>query len=1129
MLKRQEPTLSSSSKNGLLWTLALALAFSAGPFAGTAHAVDPDVRSIRPAVMLLVDSSLSMEYMTSYIPSGPSRGCSSAGACPICLGGATDERNRWTTTLEALTGRFSTFTCTKQADPTTGYRTTGMFVGQYDYRAQVPYHQPNGVQLQDGILDSYIDRVKFGLMTFDGAGGQVPSATPYLGADVSEVAYGNALARMKTEDGMYSYGDVMPYWFPGCATHYMMDNGARNKDTLAGGLVSVGNDAADFRGINGQIQSRLLATRPYGGTPIAGILEDAKYWLLNDPDVADPLHVTGGDPLYQCRPRYLLLLTDGYPDSDKRTGTINCEQVGGSCPYARAEDLADQLCQVSAATGKCAGASRLVDGVFVVGLSVSDPANVARLNLIAQRGGTGTALLATDRATLLTSLAAALDQAATGVTTRTVPAFASSSGSGTQLQFSTGFTVGTATTPWAGVLDRRRYVCNPATLQPELQSLAAADRFGAILETNTNRNLLTVVPTSAANVSAYLVGADAPASLPYTPVVTVPVGTWNPMQAGLALTPFAASNAALTPAYFGLAAANTTRRGQLIDWVHGVGRPNLGDIYHSSPVVVGPLRQDLADESYNLFRQNPLVANRPTVVYVGSNDGVLHAFLAEDFVVPAAHPTYGGRTLTAGMELWGFVPPAVLPLLDSATSAHAPLIDGTPVVKDIFLRRTPGQTADGSIYRTVMVVPLRGVGVYVALDITDPFTPRFLWQFTYTGMGPSYGRPGIAQVLVTMDSGAVEERAVAVLPGGLGSESAARRAAFPGGCASTGINKAPTTTNGQAARTVRRCWPSGVYATATSPIVGRSLNFIDFATGRILRRFDGNTFDAPIAGGVSLFPGEVGTIATSAYVTDQDGVIWRIDMSNPSYNSWTAASFYDLFIGGNADSGQPSFEAPIISTDLSGNPVILQASGDIDALDGTAANRVASVTETTTCSGPTCTWTSTLNWEARLGAGEQVTGPLQLFDGKVYFATFSAANDPTNACALGASRLWGVEYLKNTTVVTQTTPYPAGGIEYPAASGLYVQRLPDVANAIIMGVGVTQRPTCFSGLTETDAYSGGTRYRHASAGGGDFELVAQASAGGGAGAALGTVTTITRTLTPPTALTSIQSWAGSID
>ena len=1100
----------------------------------SAHAEDPDIRSIRPSVMLLVDSSLSMEYRTTFTSPTTSRGCSTPGACPACNNDVSDERNRWTTTLEALTGTFSDFKCARQADAA-GYRTTAMFSGQYDFRAHLPYHQPTGTaQLQDGILDSYIDRVKFGLMTFDGAGTSVPSSTPYLSADITTSQYNLAVARMDGPDGMYSYGRNVPYNFPGCV-EYTMNNGARGPAAPEGGLVSVGSDSGDFRSINAQIQSRLLAIRPFGGTPIAGMLDDAKVWLATNPDVANPLTVAGGDPLYQCRSRYLLLLTDGYPDSDKRTGTINCEQAGGRCPYDRAEDLANNLCQLNAVTGKCEGSTRLVDGIFVVGLSVGDPTSVARLNLIAQRGGTGSALLASDRATLLASLASALDRAATGVTTRTAPAFSGSSNAGTQLEFATGFVKGSASTSWRGVLERRRYVCNSTTLQPEVQAVAPEDRFHDLLEAQATRTLLTVAPSSATSSRArsYLTGAD----LGYTQIGSTPP-SWEPAETGLALSPFESSNTALKPQHFGLLAGNDARKNQIINWVRGAGRPNMGDIYHSTPVVVGPPRQDIADESFNLFRNEPTVALRPSVVYVGTNDGILHAFVAEDFTVPASRTDtpLAGSTLTAGRELWGFVPPAVLPMLDASTSARQPLVDGTPVVKDVFLRRTPGQAASASLYRTVMVVPLRSQGVYFALDITDPLAPRFLWQFTYNEtehtMGLTYGKPGIGQVLVETSSGSVEERAVAVLPGGLGSESSARRAAFPGGCpsgATNVANRASATTNGVSARAVRRCWPSGTYVSATTPRVGRSLTFLDFATGRVFRRFDDTTFEAPVAGGVALFPGDVGTVATRAFVTDQDGVIWRIDLSSKATSAWTAQAMYDMFSGGAVDSSQPSFEAPVISTDVSGKPVVLQATGDVDALDGTAANRVASLTENTTCTTTGCSFTTTLNWEARLAAGEQVTGPIQLFDGKLYFATFTSQTSPTNACDYGASRLWGVEYIKSTTVATQTTPYPAAGIESPAGSGTFITRLPDVSNAIIMGVGVTQRPTCFDGLSETDAYSGGTRYRHSSSGGGEFQLVAQVSGGGGTAAALGSVSTITRTLAPPASMTSIQSWSGAID
>src|SRR5690606_14128782 len=154
------------------------------------------------------------------------------------------------------------------------------------------------------------------------------------------------------------------------------------------------------------------------------------------------------------------------------------------------------------------------------------------------------------------------------------------------------------------------------------------------------------------------------------------------------LTEFDTSSSSLTPQHFGLSggAADTltAQRNAIIDWVHG--RPGttrehnrFGDIYHSTPVVVGPPRSDIADESYNLFRRRPDVAGRPTVVYVGTNDGVLHAFAAEEITVRTSD---GERRLAAGEEIWGFVPPAIVPRLLSATTSRQILLDGTPVVRD---------------------------------------------------------------------------------------------------------------------------------------------------------------------------------------------------------------------------------------------------------------------------------------------------------------------------------------------------------------------------------------------------------------------------------------------------------------
>jgi type IV pilus assembly protein PilY1 len=1117
-------TTSSQTFGGVAALSGATLALWASVVTARAQSA-PDVRSVRPIVMLLVDTSMSMEYMPDYQPTTTTIGCGAPGACPVCRGGPTDARNRWAITLEALTGTFENYSCTRLGD-SLGFRTGAPFVGppaQYDFRAPMPHFRPNYTgQVSDGVLDAYIDRVRFGLMTFDGAGTLVPSASPYLPPDVTTATYLANLGRANGMEGMFSYGRNVTYNFPGCAT-YMMNNGARGPNAPAGALVSVGDETADFRAINASIQAQLLAVRPFGGTPIAGMLDDARFWLQTHPDVADPRVVTGGDPFYQCRPRYLLLLTDGYPDSDKRTGTINCEQPGGSCPYERAEDIAQSLCQPGSGSGACSGAGKLIDGLFVVGFSVTDPTNVARLNLLAQRGGTGAALFATDKTTLMRALASALDRAAVGVTTRTSPAFASTGAGGSQMQFNTGFLIGNSTRPWTGVLSRTRYTCN-AALVPEPQPRTAGDEFHEVLNARSvPRRLLTVLPASTAHVTGWLTGV--PNGIP-------PVGPTSgpgaPDQQGLSLVPFSKANAALTRHYLGV--STDARRNEVIDWVHGEpGTPRhgarLGDIYHSNPVVVGPPRVDIADESYNLFRQQPAVASRPTVLYVGTNDGILHAFAVENYTYTTG--PRAGTTVTAGEELWGFIPPAFLPKLDAAVASHQMLFDGTPVVKEVFYERGPGTSPSATLYRTILVSALRGAPGYVALDVTDPLEPIFLWQYATPDLGPGYGQPGVGQILLRR-GGELVERGIALLPGGLGAENSAYYATHPRNAYPTGptacpgrvASPAPATAGTTNPRVHQRCWN----------FTGRSLAWVDIATGTRVARFDHTSFNAPIAGGVSLFPGDIGQVATRAFVTDQEGFIWRIDFSSPNPTQWRVDPFYDMFSDPRPGEqlGGTAFNAPVLSTDLAGNVVVMQATGDIDQIDGAALNRIASVTEKLTCTtlGAKC-FESELNWEARLALGEQVTGPMELFDGKLYFATFTSISDPSNACTYGTTRLWGVDYLRSVAGGSQPTPFPRGAFETAPGSGVFTARLDDIPNAIIVGVGVTQRPTCTAGLTEADPYFGGSRYQVTGVGGGEFQLVAQVS--GQASVPAGTVGTIVRTLTPPASFTAVQSWAGAID
>ena len=53
----------------------------------------------------------------------------------------------------------------------------------------------------------------------------------------------------------------------------------------------------------------------------------------------------------------------------------------------------------------------------------------------------------------------------------------------------------------------------------------------------------------------------------------------------------------------------------------------LGDIFHSTPIVVGPPTTQLSGESgYDAFLAQPAIAGRDRVLYVGANDGFLHGF-----------------------------------------------------------------------------------------------------------------------------------------------------------------------------------------------------------------------------------------------------------------------------------------------------------------------------------------------------------------------------------------------------------------------------------------------------------------------------------------------------------------------
>lgn len=1143
----------------------------------------PDLREIRPDIILLVDNSASMDYAMSSVSGA-------GGQMPVCTGSAasTSTRSRWISLVEALTGTYSSGYYCAARDRRTAY------VGAPDQYAPHTYAEAHGLQGNDGILDTYLDRVRFGLMTFDNIYGLnlTPPPAPY-GSEIQFMVdqgyWSGQSAAIRAAPGDYSYGNAYALRFPGCTTTYMVNGGARRAiagaetpTSFGGSLVSVGPASIDVHVTNAQIQTALLAARPFGSTPTGAMLDDLRYYLTTDPDATPIGSGSGaGDPYQACRHRYAILITDG-ESSDPFRNSLHCDTGSTSaCPYDRPANIAGDLCRYSGSA--CTG---LLDGVFVVAYATASSTSCTtnadcapltqtcsashvcvntiactldaqcgtsgacvggfcssaspELNAIAHAGGTNAAILALDSGTLRSALQTAIDQAQPGTTTRTGPAFSLSAGSyaaGTlgsasapqeQLQVGSGFLVSDPVTgaPWRGVLDRTRFVCD-ASLTPVQQPLAANDHFADVLNarnlTSLPRRLYTVA-VPVANESGIITYA-VPSGL------TIPHQSYNvPFVNGQVLSLFETTNAAITPQSFGLLASDLTTRTAIFDYVHGRAPANraaarLGDIYHSTPAIVTAPRVDIDDQAYALFRQRPEVSGRPSIVYVGTNDGVLHAFSLED------DPS-GMLRWSAGQELWGFVPPTLMPnALNSGRTAHQFMVDGTPVVRDVVLRRAPGDSAASDMYHSVLIVGLRGGGnAYLALDVTDPTAPTFLWQWTNEEMGLTYGRPGLGQVLVDTGGG-IQQRAIAVLPGGAGTiDSTAAIAAGTAGCASmSGSRPTPLPDGITTTRTGRRCWRG---------TAGRSIHVVDVATGEVIRSFQSSSgISSPITGGVSLFSGDIGQMATRAFVTDADGILWRLDMSHPSPSQWTFTPLHDLYWADTGTSGQPVYDPPIVSVEANGDPVIVVGGGDQDNLEGSAPTRVVSITEMVDHTQTPSPSTAKINWEIRLQPGEQVTGPMVLFSNYVYFGSFWSAPDPADACSYGQSRIWGVHYLN--TGGPAPLPYTTGvSGRFPAAGLVGTSGTVDTyfvnqaaGDGIVFGVGVTQRPNCTTGAGVTDQYLG-QRYQISNLQPGQFQLVAQISGRTSVSvpSTASTVQTVTiQSLPPPAAMSRALSYMPAAD
>lgn len=303
-------------------------------------------------------------------------------------------------------------------------------------------------------------------------------------------------------------------------------------------------------------------------------------------------------------------------------------------------------------------------------------------------------------------------------------------------------------------------------------------------------------------------------------------------------------------------------------------RPSkLGDIVNSSPAFVGApafnFRDSLELKPYSKFRSDNV--NRQAVLYVGANDGMLHAFNAG-----------------TGAEMLAYIPGTLIPdlkQLSQQTYAHQFYVDGPPNMGDVYF---------GSAWHTVITGGLNKGGKLVyALDVTNPSSfseanagSIILWEFTSAKAAP-YGDPDLGYTY--------SQPAIVRLRTGKWA------AVFGNGYNNSGTG----------------------YAV---------LYVVDIQTGQLISKLSTRRGSATTPNGLST-PAVVDlngdTIAEYVYAGDLQGNLWKFDISDPSAANWkvsygTAAAPLPLFsaVDGSGNA-QPILDRPEVGRGPNGTGMIV--------------------------------------------------------------------------------------------------------------------------------------------------------------------------------------------------------------
>jgi len=534
----------------------------------------------------------------------------------------------------------------------------------------------------------------------------------------------------------------------------------------------------------------------------------------------------------QCQSNHIVLLSDGYPTNDDSGHKAIAESMGVTCETVGVgegeNNVSNGTCGAEIANyASATDHSTLVNGfnnvtVHTVGLNFDEPwlASVAT----AGTGGTYNADTADELVDAFASIVEIAQSEGNSFVTPSITVDQFSRLSHREDTYLALFQPGNRT-KWQGNLKRYSFSGNPAVLRDK-NGDAAFDTATGTFHKDAH-SFWSAAPDGPVVAS----GGAASKLNPATRNLYSYLGTTNVLNAA-ANHVSVANKTALQPYFY-----STADLDKLLPWAHGVdvkdededgffddNRMHMGDPLHSVPTVL----------NYGGTSANP-----DSVVFVGTNEGYLHAINSDD-----------------GTELYSFIPTDLLANLedfyDNKVSGQRTYgLDGdiTLWVDD---KDNNGILDPDTEHAYLYVGMRRGGNNYYALNVTDKHNPLFMWSIKggpdgnpdFAELGQSWSKPTLTKM---RSDGEVKD--VLVFGGGYDQM--------------------------QDYSTIR-----------SNDTIGRSLFIVDATDGSLLwtpamdTQSDYSKMNYSMPSDPSLIDVDGDGLLDQIYIGDMGGQLWRFDIDN---------------------------------------------------------------------------------------------------------------------------------------------------------------------------------------------------------------------------------------------------------